>query len=299
MNRISGFLDLNEIDSFLIENSVYSNDHYWVEINNEEYYYKITNFPYHEVVCSELGKQMGLDIAEYDLATYRGNFGVISKSYHKPRAEYIPGYEVLYNYWKSSKKIVRDMGLKRIDWRKTFIGPEYVYMNNLETIWQALEYLYGNKYPKDQIFACFFSIVEEFIFCILTGQYDKSSHNWELEITKDKMVKVPIYDNEASFPSEEHKVTFSVGMKDSLHNMSEVLHNFLRYSSSEYIELFLEMYNKSSREVFDGVIASIERQTQCEIPLRVKEELVDNYETNRQIIQGVLVELNLIDQLEK
>ena len=299
MQRIDGFLDLNELDDGSFNASSYSKDQYWLNIEDKKYYYKISNYPYHELICYFLGKRMAIEVTPYDLATYKGNFGVISKSYCKDGYDYVPGYKMLEQYYRESKKIMRDMGLRRKHWINFFTGPQFVCMNNLETITQAIDYMYKAKYSEEQIFKCNYKMVKQFCFWILTGQFDKSSHNWELELSNDSIDVVPVFDNEASFPTSQQVIPFSVGSLDNMHSLTDILTSFLRISSSEYIEVFLDLYNKSNELAFEESIKEVESQIGEVIPTRVKNELYDGYMYNMELIRGVLEDFDLIKKVER
>jgi len=268
--------------------------HRWISINGREFYFKAMFVPgYSELICSELAKMLGLDAVEYDLAILENHKGVISRSYQKPGCEYITGHELLRTYYTMNYDTVNNMGLSDIEWENGAEQPWYFHMNNLMTIWQALEF----NFPDADIKPVMNKIVDKFIFMILTEQYDQGAQNWEVEINRDKIDLVPIYDNESGFSgvNEEYGMvmSFSTDFSDTQGFIAEVLKRFLKISSDEYINRFIEMFNAMDENMFNKAIANVEKKIGVKIPSSNLEEIKENYLKNRTKIMNVLEELNL------
>ena len=110
MRRISGFLDLNDY----FRNATISDEDikegandidYWLKINGEEYYFKMTRNPYVELICYEIARFLGINATPYDLAIFNNYRGVISKSYRKEDCAYISGMRILRQYLKLDDNI--------------------------------------------------------------------------------------------------------------------------------------------------------------------------------------------------
>jgi len=302
MERNNGFLDLNKYfnkftekeiaENFLIIPSNWGINHYWMVINGESYYFKPTNAPYNELICYEIAKLFNMDAVSCDLASYNDRTGVISKDYRKDNCKYIPGYKLLEYYYNDQKHIVNEMGLENINWKDNYEGPFYIHMNNLETIWQALEYLYYKR-DKEQINKCFLKIINQFMFAILTCQYDKGAQNWELEDDGKNIEIVPIFDNEGSYSDIDYLSAMSTGFEDVDNTIPKVLERFLKISSSEFIDLFLKYYNLLTEEKMYEIFKTIETKTGTLIPVEVTNEIISNFNLNRKNIEEVLDKLKI------
>lgn len=290
MRRVDGFLDLSN------EEKVRNFGYYGVVllIDGKQYFYKPSNMPYHEVICSELAKVLGVNCVQYDLAYYDfdGRKGVVSESYKKADAKYINGSKVLEKFYYKDRKFLNEMGLNKFEWEKDYEGPNYYHMNNLEIIWPCLDTLYKD-YPKEQRQKCLIDLIMQFIFMILTAQYDRGSYQWELEVTKDTISVVPMFDNEASLSAVDVWTGMSTNFNDFHGEPAEVLEEFLSISSREFIDLFLEKYNILTEEKFIEILNLVEQKIQCEIPIEVKAEVIAGFVINRKKLEKVLQKLNI------
>ena len=140
---------------------------------------------------------------------------------------------------------------------------------------------------------CIHNLVQQFLFMILTNQYDKAPYNWEIEENENKINIVPIFDNEASFPEDEYEAAMSTGTEDIAKNNLIILERFLEVSSDEYIELFLEYFNKLTEEKFLELLNKIELNIEEEIFFHAKAELIKNFNMHRRNIQIVLDNLKI------
>jgi len=126
----------------------------WLTINQEKYYFKSTSDGLNEIISYEFAKLMNISCVPYDLAVFRDNYGVISKSYHKDGCIYIPGYEILKKYYEEKLDVLLDMGFDLENAKRNKYGgvkcSYRVQMNNLETIWEALSYYF----PERDISGC-------------------------------------------------------------------------------------------------------------------------------------------------
>lgn len=299
MSRIDGYLNLDEIiekSKGTVRKSSYtsSTDHYWINLHGQDYYYKEMLEPgYSELICAELAKMLGLDAVEYDLALYQGKKGVISKSYKKKYSSYYTGHQILQSYYIMCPEVINDMGLENVNWKETANEPWYFHMNNLMTIWQALELIF----PEADIPKLMNKVVEQFMFMILTEQYDKGAQNWEVEVTGKHADIVPLYDNESGFSgiNEAYGMTmsFTTDFNDTDGFIKDVLKRFLYTSSREFIDRFIEMFNALNDELFDKAINNVENKIGVKIPEDKLKGIRGNYLNNKNKISEALEELNL------
>ncbi len=312
MIRNNGFLNLNDyyrkikkknnwhnydfLMNGIIEPSLYSDSHYWLKLEGKKYYFKPTNYPYHEILGYHIAKYLGFNVCFYDLAELKNSEhenvkGVISESYRIKNAKYIPGNEVLKEYFEKEETIVKAMGLTD-EWQEYYEGPYFMQMNNLEIIWQALEYRYRNRNDvsiKDLLD----DIINQYIFSILTRAHDRGSQNWEIEESAEGVKVCPIYDSEITFYDEENTVALSTSFVDNDASVKDSVKRFLSISSSEYIELFLDKHNSFQLDDLTYLIEKVEKQIKAEIPAEIKEEIINNFLLNQIEINEALEELNI------
>lgn len=309
MVRKDGYLDLDLYFKDLKEKENLTNDdlvskgliqkiddsdyYYWLKIDNKDYMFKATSFkPINELICYELASIMGIEAIPYDLAIYDDKFGVISENYEKNNCKYVSGTMILKNYYRNEEKTLIEMGFDKEESDNEKI-PYHVQMNNLEVIWQALEY----KYPNYDISKCMEKLVLQFIFVILSGQVDKSAHNWEIEEYEDHIDLVPLFDNTLSFYNILEEGEMSVSFEDVGKTLKDNLIYFLQVSSKEYINLFLEKYSLLTEENMIEIFKKIEQKIECEISNSTKQKLLYDLKLNKNIIDEVLNELNIDNNL--
>lgn len=314
MERFNGYLDLTKyyqnlktekqcdyyrliVDGY-IRQSEYDDRHYWLKINEEMYYFKPTIFPYQEIISYHIATMLGYNACFYDLATFSVTKdkiykGVISKSYHKTGARYISGMKILEEYYKAYPDVVNDMGLTNA-WEGIYEGPYVVDMNNLEIIWQALEYRYADK--KVNIEALMNDLVDRYILAILLRSYDFSSYNWELEEIDNAVSVCPLTDNELAFYNEKTTISFSTSFKDSEKNVKESLKLFLTRSSEEFVDLFVKKFYEFDYEMLLKAIVLTENQVNTKIPEEEKKDIIANYLLNQKEVTEVLKELKLTNR---
>lgn len=313
MERESGYLCLNKyyddlkekkhcqyynlIAEGYIRPSDYDDRHFWLNIEGETYYYKPSNYAYHEILGYYIAKELGFNASYCDLAKFsivpseaENNKGIISKSYRKENCKYIPGYEILKEYYEAHPEVVIDMGLTN-GWKKFYEGPYYIDMNNLEIIWQALEYKY-NSNPKVEILKLVYQIVERYIYAILIRANDKGAQNWEVEESADGVSICPITDNELIFYPRA-TTTMSTGFEDSEKSIGKSIYEFLTTSSCEFMELFIEKFNKFDLDALMKCINLTEQQIGECIPDEIKKEILYSFKLNQRQINFILKNLDL------
>lgn len=312
MKRNNGFIDLNSyfhkikknnkwhnydfLLKGIIEPSLEKENHYWLTIKGNKFYFKPTNYAYHEIIAYFIAEYLGFDVAPCDLAelkdkNHENTRGIISLSYKKKNARYIAGYEILKEYYKKYPEVIKDMGLTD-EWQRYYEGPYYIDMNNLEIIWQALECRYGNR-PDVNISLLMDQIIDQYKFSILTRANDKGAQNWEVEEASDGVRICPIFDNEIIFNDENTTAAFSVGFEDNDKSIKESIKRFLSISSTEFIDEFLEQFNCFELDDLLRIMHKVEKHIGCEIPPQVKEEIIQNFKLNRKEIEEAMEELNL------
>lgn len=295
MKRINGFLDLDEYfrdkqEEDIKEGNCYFD--YWLTIEGNEYYYKYTENPYPELICSEIAKYLGMNAVAYDLAIFKNTKGVISKSYRKENCNYISGVRILNAYLRSRENvdILKEMGLKnKFSFSNVYLPRD---INNLETIWQAIEYRYSRLGIECDIEKIMYDIVQLFIFNILTGQDDGLPQNWELEESEHGVSLVPIFDNEYCL-SSSNKSKLTTSFNDTGLNNYRILEEFLKMSSQEFINVFIEKFNMLTFDVFLKILKKVETKIGSEIPQNIRIDYMINFKLNLEHISAILEHLKL------
>lgn len=309
LERVNGFLDLDkyyeevkriqgysDFDLFLdefIKESYYSFGHYWLNINGEYYYYKWTPDIYEELIVSECAKLLNIDAVEYDLAIFRETEGVISKSYRKYGYIYFSGMDILYDYLidENNHESLKQMGCDLIHLQELHTNSDKAeYLNNLEVIWQALEYRYKKLKRNAPINELMEGLIKYFCLNILIGQYDAFPQNFEIGESKDNIYLAPYYDGSQSFGKQcyDPRQSMSVSYEDRNTNNYRVLEEFFKISSQDYINVFMEMYNTLTVDTFLNILKNIEEKIGKSLPEMTKKRIIERYIANREDIERVI-----------
>ena len=246
-----------------------------IKYNKETYYFKYNDYynPYNELLVGELANDFNLPIVSYDLAILHGKKGVISKSFRKNDASYIPGEDLL------------------IDFGCNLLETEN---HNLENIWDALEYRYHNNPNKRNIIESIMNgVVSLFMFDILVCQNDRHASNWEIEEFWDHANIAPIYDNESIFmdrlfikPDEWHDVLLLAD--GTTRNLISNILNFQKVSSNNYIENFKSKLWIIGEENLRTAFKKIEDKTNHPMPEEIKEFYLTEYKKHKLTLENVL-----------
>lgn len=303
MERIDGFLCIDNYKIELAYEHHKKNDHYWVYINNEEYYFKPTDNCYNELLGYHAATILGIDACYCDLAILNGKKGIISKSLRKENTNLTSGLQILNEYAYSSiynlywiKKMMDDTSLTK----KMWFNDKYREKSNLiangihdlENIWYALEYKYKDE-KSFNIEKVMNQIVSMYIYSLLSYDTDKYATNWLIEEGEDDIELAPIYDNEDAFNYTKDKLnqrtrfSGSTTSKTYDYNQLEAIEIFLQTSSSEYLELFWEMYYKLLNN-FDEIIKKAEKQIGVTLPIHKKLTIINGFYKNMDQIKSYL-----------
>lgn len=309
LERVNGFLDLDKyfedvksvqgysdfdliIDEFIID-SYYNIGHYWLKINGEYYYYKWTADLYEELIVSECAKLLNVDAVSYDLAIFKETEGVISKSYRKDNHKYISGMDILYNYVLDERNhsYLEAMGCN-IDELKALNNHSDIaeYIHNLEICWQAIEYHYQNLEINIDVDKIMNKMLKLFCFNILIGQYDGFPQNWEIDESEEGIDLAPFYDGSSSFGNRcfEPRQSMAVSFEDKSINNYRTLEEFFKISSQEYIDVFLDMFDKFTLEEFMKIIKQVEIKINKKLPSMTRRRMIESFSFNKEEIEKII-----------
>lgn len=239
----------------------------------ETYYFKVDNRSevYNELIVSEIARDLNIPVINYDLAKVGSIEGLISKNYKNKNSKYLLGEEILSNIPKDKRT-----------------------SNTLENIWFELEIRYKDQKTVSRIMQ---NVVDMFILDILTGQVDRTEMNWEIEEKENGEVSlVPLFDNIRLLMKNPEDTWLSLVVDDSvLGYLGENILQFLKVSSSEFVERFKNSVNVISEDNIKNILKRIEERINAKVPEDLKEEyiegfkkyynyinyIIDNYEVNR------------------
>lgn len=248
--------------------------------NGENYFYKYNwkIIPYSELVACELAKDFGLSCCEYDLAILDGRKGVISKNFKKENTTYTRAENILTEFWHDDR----------------FIEEH----NNLEDIWDALEYRYQNHPNKREVIENLMNkIVSISIFDIIVCNYDRHTSNWGIMENNEIIDIAPLYDNERILSTSGKDSFISLTMEDVFrgHLLSN-LRMFNKVSTENYIDFIKSKMWIISEENLKSVFTRIEEKTSYPMKDSAKEYYLKEYESHRKRLEKIL---NYYDKTEE
>ena len=152
----------------------------WLSFEGNSYLFKTDASNYEiwaELLSYELGKQCKLDMAEYDLGIYKGQYGVISKNFLN-QDEFIMSGEVMLEF---AQKIMYDNNKDKVT-------------NSIEDIIGLLKKLSAileNKYSNDKIVE---PLIKMWAFDGLIMESDRNPSNWSIIEKNNEFRLSPMYD---------------------------------------------------------------------------------------------------------
>lgn len=151
----------------------------WFEIDGEKYLFKsgASNYEiYAELISCELARQFSLETADYQLATYNNEYGVITKNFLK-ESDYIISLETIM-------KTIRDIAIQNN------INSSSTNRNSVESILLALDiYGVGTDIPR-----VYDQLCKIWIFDGIVMESDRHENNLSLIRSVDGYRMSPIYD---------------------------------------------------------------------------------------------------------
>ena len=231
-------------------------------------YIKTSVFPYAEIIAEEIGKFLGLNVLHYKIGSLNNKIVAFSEKFYKDNETYISGDELLSNYCAFAGQ--RDI-----------TNP-----NNLTNIWDALETKYGLEYASD-IRELMNNIVKMFCFDLLLGLDDRASINWGIIQSENKIRLAPIFDNE--FIKLGGRTMLDLDDDIIVYN-TEKLAEFLNTSSSEFNDIFYEMFAKLTPPALADIMAKISFSRDIIIPENIRLIILRDYQNYYQELEEIVEE---------
>ena len=275
------------------------------EINGEKYYCKVRYTPenvINEFVAYKLAKEVDIDVVEPFKFLKKDKIVLVSKNYVPRGFLAINGSDIMEKYlvYLMNNKLIS------IDEYNKLSADN---INNLSDIWNALEYHMNNAYKKvdkDIINNIMFELVKRFSFDILTLQTDRGSVNWEIlesgNISEFRLA--PLFDNEYAFlgnsetnflKSRSSLIVGTTADESNDKTIKEVLVEFLNTSSSEFVSIFVNIFNKLDISRFNEIVDEVSKENSDISSILYINKIKQIYENNYNEIKEILKELNLIN----
>ena len=254
---------------------------FWIK---GKYFFKsIPNLRYfiQEKLVEEIAQEMGIETVR----TWYGKLGhipgEISLNFHKENCLYISGAKILEEYKNHLEKIGKEI-------------PKN--MNNLETIQEALAFLY----PESDSLAI--ELTKRYILDILTMQSDRISENWEIEENKEtgKIRLAPYFDSDKSFTDHAAKEVLQYGQR--IHNpfiikcdydkesaflsTYEKIYHFLTCAPEPIFEYFAHVLEQYSKEKIESFLNEINKKIEAQE--ETKSSILKDYECHYAKMQELL-----------
>lgn len=271
-----GFINIEQMN---IEDVQYLRDNkkifsFWYE--GKKYFFKEArhvDFVYNELVAAEIAKQYGINYVTYDLASNFGQIGVISENFFQANDEYLSMEYVLKNYFKE----------ERVDNH-----------NNLEEIWIALDFYFKDYNLVAKLMD---QIVDIFLFDILIGNIDRHVENIGFIKRGNQYFLTPAFDNELmlSYPCLLEGI-YALGVDSDDYfpfandyvKVRNFLDKFLAVSDSRYLDRLRSKLYLISDDNIENILTKIETSLNFKMNEYIREEIGDNFVTNRKMITSII-----------
>ena len=283
---MKNIIDLNNNE--LIPNYDYNNGvgetNFLINLNNDIYYVKISNYPYKELVISEFCHLLNIPCVNYELAEKDNEYYVISKSYRHNDCKYITGKELIVRFLDNTdKKTKKELSIYNVNYDK---------LNNLETIWLSLADNYAKSPTKyNDIRNVMVELLKQYFLMILIQDIDFHWYNWEIEESIDHIKLAPKYDNEGAFGGEFYGVPMGVAGDDPFQRTTDTLNYFISITANEDNEIFLELFNKATPELFKTALDNIKNK--YDIESRFLDPMLIKYQEQYNRLENLIKEKGL------
>lgn len=256
--------------------------------------YDLENF-YNDLIVSELCKKVGIESCKVYLGKYKNRYGTLVENYKtNDKAIYVNGSIILKDYLKYLEKnhLVNEYLCENIcypiknEYRTYLINK----MNNLEIIWDALNYHFINFSDSKRceiVKKIMDELTKRYSLDYLVMQTDRHERNWEIEETLDDAFLTPLYDNELSFCFDSYVPELKVDINNNIKFDSE-LEKYLSFSSDYYKEEFVNLYNILTPEFLENTIKQLEIRMDFSFPVIYKQTVIKNYSKHYNDITSIL-----------
>lgn len=209
----------------------------WLEIDGKKYLFKsgASNYEiFSELISEEIGKQLGLEMAHYDIATLDGKIGVLTPNF-------LNGYDIIIN----GKKVLE---MANFMMKENNLGEGKQLSNNVVDILNAIDLVTNKLYIRNM----FEELINMWIFDGLVMESDRNSTNWSLIQSKTGFRLSPIYDTStiAMLNNNIDDLLSDIRLS-SVYKYTDNIKNQLTFSSDDNSTEFLKSFANFCHD-YDG-----------------------------------------------
>mgnify|MGYP002857460282 CR=1 FL=1 len=256
-------LGLLELDSIGYGDICYTRgySHFYFIYNETKYYFKRTfslDTIYNELIAEEIAKEFGILCVHYDLASFRGNVGVICEDFVKD-GKYQRLSDILYN-------------------------DSY---NNLEQIEQTLKEKYYSDYVVESLMQ---ELINIYMFDIVIGNSDRHVDNLGILENKLGIHFGPVFDNDLMlFDNAVYGNYYSIGVGRNDKNYDgHIVNKFIETYGEEYRDILLSKMEIVSPDNMQRIIKRVEKRIGTELNDYIKEKILKEMAFYYEKMKGVL-----------
>ncbi|MCI8574949.1 MAG: type II toxin-antitoxin system HipA family toxin [Bacilli bacterium] len=276
MERKKGFLQMDHYE--LIRNCNHETDGKycvaWIKKQEIEYLLKqYENYKtcYKEVFWSYVLTELGKITVGYDLVSYNGQVGVITKNANPNHYPVKSLKELIYHFRECSS----------LEYRHSTTFELY----NVLGLFKVFEFNYGPNVSKilNQ------ELLELFIIQILSGNCDLHGKNVAI-IERPEITFFPYFDfggynlaNFQRFTNNEFILKYKKGI--FLESQRQTLQNFLTFANKKEIELLKEYIEKFQTLKVNNIFEKMETNIENRIPRNLKKDLARKLVHNSNIVE--------------
>ena len=298
---------------------------FWLKYKGDKYLFKpVNNAIYNvwgEILSQRVAEDLGFNCAEYRIATFKDQIGVLSKSFLKGDEKLIMGSELIQEYLRH----VYDVDIKhRIDnlLKNSFLNHYdkmkliLKNMNNYTDVKKIIDV--NKKLTEEEKEEITKSTKDRLFFDILTMQGDDHTNNWGIVKTKNGYKNAPLYDNATSFGLNHPRVEYLISdfkeeyinyrfhqdierlrhytnpnllftyyeRKENISSLS-VLQEFLDSLNDEEKEKYYNIVSRYSIDYLDDLIMDIEEKNGYSMDNELRIYILDLFEVNIKNIQEI------------
>lgn len=308
MERKNGFINLDkefiklikQNKQNIVQTSRCSTDAYWIKnFYNKNYLFKIIteeNQKYRCLLIEEMAILIEIAVPHTELATWQKLEGELIEDYRKENCKYTPGAEILYEYYYTYQNTDIFDKILPEDFKNRPLEEEEITevlkkLNNLETIWNALEFHFRKNPNREKIVYDITSkLANRFAFDFLTGQRDRHANNWEIEENPNGEAKLtPLFDSNRSF-YQKFNLAMTINEESKNQNAYQELKYYLTYSTKEFCDFFYTIYQFFTPLKIIQILEDIERKKEMTIPPKNKKSIITSYQKHYEKITQILKE---------
>lgn len=264
-----GLIDLDKISGI---KEMTGPNIYTFMYNGDKYYFKtsVVGSLYNELVAYEIANILGINSICYDIASYGGYVGVLSK-----------------NFVGNNKYIPMSFILKKV------YGVYNNEANNLDDIWDAL-YIYFKDF--EIVKNLMDEIVNLFLFDVIIGNSDRHNDNYGILIS-DNGIHIQAFDNmlmgdENAIYYNEYSMKVSYNLQILENDIPDnSIKDFLSISDSLYTDRFINMLTVLDDDVLNYVISNVERRTKSRINDNIKKSILSKLKSNKMLLKSLIKEV--------